>query len=749
MGIKGLWQAMQSYIQDGHLSQFKGKRVSVDMYVWLHQGIRHGMELNEERVWRHFEALDARVSGDQTEGEAASGDGLEGPSEAALKMEDAYLMNDRYVDYIVQKVDALLRYGAVPVCVFDGAEMPMKRRTNVERQERREANFQQALRLLEGNYRRSRAGQRRGFQTHARSYSEALECLWKAVDVSTELAHILIQVLREERRVECLVAPYEAEAQMAYLCRQGYVEAALSEDSDLIAYYCPCIIAKVETASGRCVVVHPKVSVPAFFSSIAAMNLPQRARARGDGILAEARPLNSSTSSTNPAPAPIPFSYESFLLGCIMSGCDYLANLRNIGVKTAFKLVSHARSLVEVLQLLKTQFGFPADELQSYRRRLLDAFYCFAHHIVYDPSLRKLMTFFPLPNSSPSLSSSALALREDLVGSMWSVEETHRVCEECLFDPNTHRLYVGSFNSCLSAYLRRARRGQVRLTTFSGFTAKQAPKVVLDPQQKRAEAEFGPGPLQKVREAAGVWAQGAPKVMVRSRYFLRSGRLHAQEDWSASSGTSGGEGLAGGGGSQDSASHTAPSSDSATLASQEFGEKAPTSPSFRAREAAGPTARTPLADSTSGARGSGLLGSPSTAATPPPARAEKGLWVGEGAEEAWRPSHPGPKRERPPSQDDASTSARAASEGVEQPSQGIGGASYFAKAFKAPRRVETATASSPGDTPDCAGPVDPSDPAHATATPAESSKPTEPTENGVNLGVFEQLLFTGRYSTTT
>lgn len=36
-----------------------------------------------------------------------------------------------------------------------------------------------------------------------------------------------------------LVAPYEADAQMAYLARSGAVHAVITEDSDLVAYACP------------------------------------------------------------------------------------------------------------------------------------------------------------------------------------------------------------------------------------------------------------------------------------------------------------------------------------------------------------------------------------------------------------------------------------------------------------------------------------------------------------------------------
>ena len=43
----------------------------------------------------------------------------------------------------------------------------------------------------------------------------------------------------KERGVEYLVAPYEADAQMAYLAINGDVHAVITEDSDLLVYGCP------------------------------------------------------------------------------------------------------------------------------------------------------------------------------------------------------------------------------------------------------------------------------------------------------------------------------------------------------------------------------------------------------------------------------------------------------------------------------------------------------------------------------
>lgn len=48
----------------------------------------------------------------------------------------------------------------------------------------------------------------------------------------------LKQVLRQEN-VDYVVAPYEADAQMAFLARNGHVDLVITEDSDLIPYGCP------------------------------------------------------------------------------------------------------------------------------------------------------------------------------------------------------------------------------------------------------------------------------------------------------------------------------------------------------------------------------------------------------------------------------------------------------------------------------------------------------------------------------
>ena len=38
--------------------------------------------------------------------------------------------------------------------------------------------------------------------------------------------------------VECIVAPYEADAQLAYLSKEGVVDLIITEDSDLLVFGC-------------------------------------------------------------------------------------------------------------------------------------------------------------------------------------------------------------------------------------------------------------------------------------------------------------------------------------------------------------------------------------------------------------------------------------------------------------------------------------------------------------------------------
>lgn len=82
--------------------------------------------------------------------------------------------------------------------------------------------------------------------------TEARDCYTKCLDITPEMAFQLIKVswnattltdyaneqaLRAEG-VEYVVAPYEADAQLCFLEREGYVDGIITEDSDLLVFGC-------------------------------------------------------------------------------------------------------------------------------------------------------------------------------------------------------------------------------------------------------------------------------------------------------------------------------------------------------------------------------------------------------------------------------------------------------------------------------------------------------------------------------
>ncbi|CAI5786477.1 exonuclease 1 [Podarcis lilfordi] len=67
--------------------------------------------------------------------------------------------------------------------------------------------------------------------------SEARECFACSIDVTHAMACEVIKAARA-RGIDCIVAPYEADAQLAYLNKTGLVEARITEDSDRLAFEC-------------------------------------------------------------------------------------------------------------------------------------------------------------------------------------------------------------------------------------------------------------------------------------------------------------------------------------------------------------------------------------------------------------------------------------------------------------------------------------------------------------------------------
>ena len=67
------------------------------------------------------------------------------------------------------------------------------------------------------------------------NYEQARKKYAESIDITPEIANRLILELKR-MKIEYYVAPYEADAQLMYMWREGYADVIITEDSDLLAY---------------------------------------------------------------------------------------------------------------------------------------------------------------------------------------------------------------------------------------------------------------------------------------------------------------------------------------------------------------------------------------------------------------------------------------------------------------------------------------------------------------------------------
>lgn len=228
----------------------------------------------------------------------------------------------------------LVHFGVIPYLVFDGDYLPSKSITEVGRASKREESRKLGLEL-------HRLGK----------ISQSQNEFQKAVDVTPEMARQLIEELKTHG-VQYIVAPYEADAQLAYLERKGIITGILSEDSDLLVFGAKCLLTKLDQY-GDCIEINRD-----DFTACRDISL-------------------------------VGWSDSEFRLMAILSGCDYLANIDKMGLKTAYRLIRKYKDIDKILRMLAFdgKYHVPPDYLESFRKAELT----FLHQRVFCPVLNDMV----------------------------------------------------------------------------------------------------------------------------------------------------------------------------------------------------------------------------------------------------------------------------------------------------------------------------------------------------------------------
>ncbi|ETO33869.1 hypothetical protein RFI_03229 [Reticulomyxa filosa] len=220
MGIQNLLKYLSSITYSVEIGAYSGKTVGVDGYCWLHKGVYSCCyELCNNVPTR------------------------------------------RYIDHFIDLVQVLLHYNIKPIIVFDGCYLPLKQLTEDNRAQKRKENLKIARSL-------EREGKK----------DKAIQYYAKAVDVTPQMAYQCIQVYKKSKKrermrsisflfifvfvlkqskllkqlkVEYIVAPYEADAQLAYLYRTNKISAVISEDSDLLVFGIGKVLFKWKRNDGK------------------------------------------------------------------------------------------------------------------------------------------------------------------------------------------------------------------------------------------------------------------------------------------------------------------------------------------------------------------------------------------------------------------------------------------------------------------------------------------------------------------
>ncbi|XP_952828.1 exonuclease 1, putative [Theileria annulata] len=319
---------------------------------------------------------------------------------------------DKYMKFIISMLQLLIKLNITPIMVFDGYEMPAKKNENMMRRERRNKARSEAMEMIHKN--------------KGKINTEIMRKCMQAIQITPEIVHRVITICKKIN-VTVVVSPYEADAQISYLCRTGVADFAISEDSDLIVYGCPKIIYKLNK-EGKGV----ELNIPFFNKQNKLVHLPKKISTTNTqgNTQNTSTPINTpgnthlnthvstqnvgtnnlqcdkmefgDTNKSNEVDfVDIPYDldgnmlkvvdYEKFIMICILSGTDYddKYHIGGIGIKVACKLMLQYKTIETLLQYLvgNNKYKLPDNvqcrEILSHYKNIYNIF---LYNVVYNPS---------------------------------------------------------------------------------------------------------------------------------------------------------------------------------------------------------------------------------------------------------------------------------------------------------------------------------------------------------------------------
>lgn len=214
---------------------------------------------------------------------------------------------------------------------------------------------------------------------------EARKYFSRCIIIDERIIATALDCLRA-KGIEIIVAPYEADSQIGKLVECGYADVAISEDSDLLLY---------------------------------GVNMILKLRVNGECDYIDLKSVDRKNYKDN-AFLYSWLGYDRYdqIRACVMAGCDYLDNVRGIGIKKAIGFIDLVGSQDKIVEKLLSDKVFKDRVPDGYEKNVLKTVVLFLCARVYNPQTNQLECFSdPQPyNEKLQLSQSEL---DNLLGSVY------------------------------------------------------------------------------------------------------------------------------------------------------------------------------------------------------------------------------------------------------------------------------------------------------------------------------------------